>query len=186
MSKNLAIEKLCQKYDIDSSDKFKHAQGWTIIKRTGIDKIQARENINISYELVEFTQGKSCALKATANWNDQYRESYGEVNESNCKNSYVLSTAQARATSRLVLKLTGFYELGVHSEDDDRTFKEDLQEDQNKEVTNKPKLSRDRFIEAMKKIEKNPKDIMDHLNNFYLEEDLQKEYDRIKKKLKLK
>lgn len=41
----------------------------------------------------------------------------------NCTNSYIMEMAEKRAMSRAVLKLTGFYELGVFGEDESDDFK---------------------------------------------------------------
>lgn len=89
-----------------------------IIKRTGIDKIQAIENIKINYDCIEYTPGISAATKATATLNDLMIESFGEANTKNNKNAYPLAMAEKRAMSRVILKLTGFYELGVYGEDE--------------------------------------------------------------------
>ena len=43
--------------------------------------------------------------------------------DGNCNTWYVLEMAEKRAMSRAVLKLTGFYELGVFGEDESEEFK---------------------------------------------------------------
>jgi len=47
-------------------------------------------------------------------------ESYKDANTNSW---YVMEMAEKRAMSRAVLKLTGFYELGVFSEDESEDFK---------------------------------------------------------------
>tara|TARA_Y100001972_G_scaffold53839_1_gene66407 strand:+ start:5149 stop:5562 length:414 start_codon:yes stop_codon:yes gene_type:complete len=89
-----------------------------IITRTGIDKIQAIEKIKINFDCIEYTPGVSAAAKATATFKDLLIESFGEANNKNNKNSYPLAMAEKRAMSRVILKLTGFYELGVYGEDE--------------------------------------------------------------------
>ena len=44
------LNDLYEKYELHKSDTFKSPQGWTIITRSGIDKIQAVANIDIEYE----------------------------------------------------------------------------------------------------------------------------------------
>ena len=54
-SKTDMLNDLYKKYELHKSDTFKSPQGWTIITRSGIDKIQAVANIDIEYEMVEYT-----------------------------------------------------------------------------------------------------------------------------------
>jgi hypothetical protein len=121
-SKTDMLNELYKKYNLNKEDTFKSPQGWTIITRTGIDKIQAVANIDIDYEMVEYTPAESAAVKATANWNNRKLSTFGETNPKNCRQSYVLAMAEKRAMSRIVLKLTGFYELGVFGQDESDDF----------------------------------------------------------------
>lgn len=116
------LNQLYQKYNLTQEDTFRSPQGWTIITRSGIDKIQAEADIDIEYEMLELTQGKSAAVKATAEWNNRKLQTFGEANEKNCRQSYVLAMAEKRAMSRIVLKLTGFYALGVFGQDESEDF----------------------------------------------------------------
>ena len=47
----------------------------------------------------------------------------GGFKDGNCNTWYVMEMAEKRAMSRAVLKLTGFYELGVFGEDESEDFK---------------------------------------------------------------
>lgn len=113
---------LYKKYGLNQEDTFRSPQGWTIITRSGIDKIQAVAKIDIDYEVIEYTPAKSAAIKARAVWNDRPLQTFGESNEKNTRQSYVLAMAEKRAMSRVVLKLTGFYELGVFGQDESDDF----------------------------------------------------------------
>ena len=113
---------LYKKYNLNKEDTFKSPQGWTIITRSGIDKIQAVAGINIQYDVIEYTPGKSAAVKASSVWNERPLCTFGESNEKNCRQSYVLAMAEKRAMSRIVLKYTGFYELGVFGQDESEDF----------------------------------------------------------------
>lgn len=116
------LRELYQKYGLHQEDTFKSPQGWTIITRSGIDKIQANADIDIQYDVVEYTPGESAAVKATAQWNDRQLTTFGEASPKNCRQSYVLAMAEKRAMSRIVLKLTGFYALGVFGQDESEDF----------------------------------------------------------------
>ena len=122
-------EKIKQKYlhyGLDKNDVFKH-QHYVIITRSGIEKIQAIENINIWYEVVK-SEKDFAAVKATANKKGVTLETFGSAlkggfKDGNCNTWYVLEMAEKRAMSRAILKMTGFYELGVFGEDESEEFK---------------------------------------------------------------
>lgn len=122
MTKVEMLRDLYTKYGLNNEDTFKSPQGWTIITRSGIDKIQAAADIDIDYDVVEYNPGLSAAVKGRAVWNDRVIVSFGEANPKNCKQSYVLAMAEKRAMSRIVLKLTGFYALGVFGQDESDDF----------------------------------------------------------------
>ena len=121
-TKTDTLNDLYKKYELHKDDTFKSPQGWTIITRSGIDKIQAVADIDIDYEMVEYTPAVSAAVKATAKWKDRVLSTFGEANPKNCRQSYVLAMAEKRAMSRIVLKLTGFYALGAFGQDESEDF----------------------------------------------------------------
>lgn len=121
---------LYKKYDLQKDDVYKH-QHYVIITRQGIEKIQAKENITITYEVVK-CETNFAVIKATAFLNVEpiYTcETFGSAlkganyKDGNCNSWYVAEMAEKRALSRAVLKLTGFYELGVFGEDESDDFK---------------------------------------------------------------
>lgn len=122
LTKTEMLRELYKKYGLNQEDTFKSPQGWTIITRSGIDKIQAEADIDIDYDVIEYMPGESAAVKATANWNDRRLTTFGEASPKNCRQSYVLAMAEKRAMSRIVLKLTGFYALGVFGQDESEDF----------------------------------------------------------------
>jgi len=134
------ITALYRKYELTADDVFKHKH-YLIICRQGIDKIQAKEKIFISYEAVS-VEPEFCVVKAMASKDDAKIETFGSAkygakewdatakggkggwNElGNTTTWYVMEMAEKRAMSRAVLKLTGFYELGVFGEDESEDFK---------------------------------------------------------------
>tara|TARA_R100001244_G_scaffold132246_1_gene107685 strand:+ start:2878 stop:3261 length:384 start_codon:yes stop_codon:yes gene_type:complete len=121
------IAVLYKKYGLEESDVFKH-QHYLIITRAGIDKIQAKENIAINYEVIN-CEKNFCVVKAYANIDSLVIQTFGSAlkgvshKDGNCNTWYVMEMAEKRAMSRAVLKLTGFYELGVFGEDESEDFK---------------------------------------------------------------
>ena len=125
----MKTEKIKEKYHhygLEKEDVFKH-QHYVIITRSGIDKIQAIENITIDYEVIN-CEKDFCVVKATALKDETYIQTFGSAlkggfKDGNCNTWYVMEMAEKRAMSRAVLKLSGFYELGVFGEDESEDFK---------------------------------------------------------------
>ena len=126
MNKDKLIE-LYKKYGLTKNDVFKH-QHYVIITRQGIDKIQAVEQMNVTYEVIR-CQPNFAVLKAIAEKDGKKIETFGSAlkgegyKDGNTNSWYVPEMAEKRAISRAVLKLTGFYELGVFGEDESESFK---------------------------------------------------------------
>ena len=146
MKKEKLIE-LYKKYNLTQDDVFKH-QHYVIITRTEIEKIEAQENIEIDYQMIK-TEPNFAVVQAYGKLNDRRMETFGSalIQEykqeivkkkdengnlvddikhtriGNCNTWYVAEMAEKRAFSRIVLKLTGFYALGVFGEDESEDFK---------------------------------------------------------------
>ena len=125
------LKELYKKYELTKDDVYKH-QHYVIITRQGIEKIQASENIIINYEVIK-CEINFAVFKANARIGAQGStakiETFGSAlkgasfKDGNCNTWYVAEMAEKRALSRAVLKLTGFYELGVFGEDESEDFK---------------------------------------------------------------
>lgn len=121
------LRRLFTANNLVQEDVYKH-QHYTIITRAGIDKIQANTKIDISYEVIE-CKTNFCVVKAVASNGDKRIETFGSAlkgegfKDGNCNTWYVMEMAEKRAMSRAVLKLAGFYELGIFGEDESEDFK---------------------------------------------------------------
>lgn len=121
------LAELYKKYNLTKDDVYKH-QHYIIITRSGIDKIQAIEKIYIDYNVIN-CEKNFCVVKANANKEDAKIQTFGSAlkgesfKDGNTQTWYVMEMAEKRAMSRAVLKLTGFYELGVFGEDESEDFK---------------------------------------------------------------
>jgi len=126
MNREKLIE-LYKHYELTSDDIFKH-QHFTIITRSGIDKIQAKEKIFIDYEVVK-CETNFAVVKANATKGDTKIQTFGSAlkgesyKDSNTNSWYVMEMAEKRSMSRAILKLTGFYSLNVFGEDESEDFK---------------------------------------------------------------
>ena len=121
------LKELYLKYGLTPDDVYKH-QHYTIITRQGIDKIQATEQIYVDYEVIQ-CQPNFAVFKAKAQKEGKMIQTFvsalkGDTfKDGNTNSWYVAEMAEKRAMSRAVLKLTGFYELGVFGEDESESFK---------------------------------------------------------------
>jgi hypothetical protein len=104
-----------------------------IITRTGIEKIQAKLDVRVVYEIIKISDDfKTCLIKATGEIDcldslgrkDQRKiETFGECSPYNNSQKYPVAMAEKRALSRVVLKLAGLYEHGVFGEVEADEFK---------------------------------------------------------------
>ena len=122
------LKDLYNHYSLTADDVFKH-QHYVIITRQGIEKIQAHEKITVTYEVIK-CEPNFAVVKAAANINEKNKiETFGSAlkganyKDGNTTTWYVAEMAEKRALSRAVLKMTGFYQLGVFGEDESEDFK---------------------------------------------------------------
>ena len=122
-TKQEILNRLFVENNLTDEDYFKH-KFYTIITRSGIDKIQASNSISISYELIyNSVDTKAIIIKAVAKMGDKTIETFGEAAPMNNSNSYPVAMAEKRAMSRACLKLAGFYQNNVFGEDEADAFK---------------------------------------------------------------
>ena len=122
------LRKLADENGLTKDHFFKAPQGFVIIKRQGIERIQAHRAIQVRYEVVKMSDDlKFVVIKAVGRMATDgatiEMETYGESSPSNTKQSYPVAMAEKRALSRVVLKLTGFYEANVYGEDESEDFR---------------------------------------------------------------
>tara|TARA_R100001369_G_scaffold25062_1_gene45896 strand:+ start:63 stop:461 length:399 start_codon:yes stop_codon:yes gene_type:complete len=125
------LKELYKFYELSKEDVYKH-QHFVIITRQGIEKIQAKENMAVNFEVIK-CETNFAVVKAFARIqfkeDAQTIETFGSAlkglsfKDGNCNSWYVMEMAEKRALSRAVLKLAGFYELGVFGEDESEDFK---------------------------------------------------------------
>ena len=117
------MARLYKEYELTPNDVFKHKH-FTIITRSGIDKIQAKADVEIQYNLEYNSADNKCIIiQAHATMGDKMIQTFGEASPDNTNNAYPVAMAEKRAMSRAVLKLTGFYAAGAMGEDESDEFK---------------------------------------------------------------
>ena len=127
-TKNEILNRLYVENNLTEDDVFKH-QHYTIITRGGIEKIQANMEIYIEYVVIK-CEPNFAVVKAKGEITDEkFIETFGSAlkgksyTDGNTNSWYVMEMAEKRAMSRAVLKLAGFYQLGVFGEDESESFK---------------------------------------------------------------
>ena len=118
-TKKEVLNNLYKKYGLEKEDVFKHTH-FTIITRSGIEKIMRAMDIRITYDVIT-CESDFCCVKATGTMGDVTIETLGSAKHGNTPTSkgdgnttswYVAEVAEKRAMSRVCLKLAGLYELG--------------------------------------------------------------------------
>ena len=114
---------------IPKEDVFSKPNQWAIIKLTGIEKIQQRLNIRVTFESVVIEKDFA-VIKATATGRYDSVQSYGSATkgrhpDGNVTHAYLVEMSEKRAKARAVLKLCGAYKHGVYSEDESEDFKQE-------------------------------------------------------------
>jgi hypothetical protein len=141
------FKQLADKYDLAPSDFWKSPQGFVIISRRGIEKIQNGLNAVISYSVVpEFSDASDSRYVVKAVGTVRFKkpevgsriseegfevltvapnvrtiETFGESSPKNTRGgaqAYPVAMAEKRALARCILKLSDFYTLNVFSEDE--------------------------------------------------------------------
>ena len=117
------LNRLFIENNLTDEDYFKH-KFYTILTRSGIEKLMYNNNIDISYELLYNSIDNKCIIiKATGKMGDKVIETFGEAAPNNNQNSYPVAIAEKRSMSRCVLKLCQLYEHQVFGEDESDAFK---------------------------------------------------------------
>jgi|TARA_R110002096_G_scaffold197603_1_gene381066 hypothetical protein len=128
MTKKDILNRLFVENNLSAEDVFKH-QHYTIITRSGVEKIMANMKIYVDYKVIR-CEPNFAVVKASGEITDEkFVETFGSAlkgdsfKDGNTNSWYVIEMAEKRAMSRAVLKLAGFYELGVFAEDESESFK---------------------------------------------------------------
>jgi len=142
------LTELYHKYQLEKDHFFTKEIGnksFTIITREGIEKIEAKEKIKVKYESIK-SEPNFAVIQAFGELNDRKMETFGSAlkganyKDGNTNTWYVTEVAEKRALSRIVLKLTGFYALGIKGEDESDSFKKEIKNKLTKqEIINKNK-----------------------------------------------
>lgn len=120
-SKIELTRRLFTEYGLVEEDVFSRQLGGrkiVTITRTGIDKIQAKAGITITYRVEYLDLADSMAAIRATGTREGFPpvETFGTATPKNNSNAHVLEMAEKRARARAVLMLAGFYAQGIFGE----------------------------------------------------------------------
>jgi hypothetical protein len=103
------MNQLCIDNGLGASDTYKH-KNYTIITRSGIEKVQSKNAIDIVYEVIRCEE-LFCVMKAIATKGEKKIETFGSAlhgkfGQGNTLTHYIAEIAEKRAMARAVLKIS--------------------------------------------------------------------------------
>ena len=126
MKKSEILNELYKNNSLEKEDVYKDKRGFTIITRSGIEKIQAKNKIDIKFKLISW-ELDNCVVKATAYLKTKIIETYASATKENCMQKFRVEIAEKRAMSRAVIKIMNLT----------NTLGQDEVEHQGKNIVNK-------------------------------------------------
>ena len=126
MKKSEILNELYKNNSLEKEDVFKDSRGFTVITRSGIEKIQAKNKIDIKFKLISW-ELDNCVVKATAYLKTKIIETYASATKENCMQKFRVEIAEKRALSRAVIKIMNLT----------NTLGQDEVEHQGKNIVNK-------------------------------------------------
>ncbi len=104
MKKSEILNALYKDNSLEKEDVFKDSRGFTIITRSGIEKIQANNNIDVEFKLISW-ETDNCVIKATSFIDGKKKmETYASATKENCMQKFRVEITEKRALARVIIK----------------------------------------------------------------------------------
>lgn len=106
------MNKIYKDNDLDKNDVYKDKRNFAIITRSGIEKIQARNEISVSFDVIK-AELDNCIVKATSliregdEWIPKI-ETFGSATKDNCRQPFRMEIAEKRALARVIIKTMNY------------------------------------------------------------------------------
>lgn len=106
------LEKIYRGYNLNQNDVFTDKRGFTIITRSGVEKIQLYKNIKVEYNVIKceldnvVLKGVSYLQNKQGEWVQQI-ESFGSASVNNCRQHFLAEIAEKRCLARVIIKTIG-------------------------------------------------------------------------------
>ena len=106
------MNKIYKDNGLDKNDIFTDRRKFTIITRSGIEKIQAKNEISVSYEVIK-AELDNCIVKATSliREGDEWipkMETFGSATKDNCRQPFRMEIAEKRSLARVIIKTMNY------------------------------------------------------------------------------
>ena len=111
------MNKIYKDNGLDKNDIFTDRRKFTIITRSGIEKIQANDEIAVTYEVIK-AELDNCVVKATSfvKEDDELNgevyvpkiETFGSATKDNCRQPFRMEIAEKRALARVIIKTMNY------------------------------------------------------------------------------
>ena len=106
------MNKIYKENGLDKNDIFTDRRKFTIITRSGIEKIQAKNEIAVTYDVIK-AELDNCIVKATSLIKDGDEwipkiETFGSATKDNCRQPFRMEIAEKRALARVIIKTMNY------------------------------------------------------------------------------
>ena len=107
------LTKIYRDYNLTEKDVFSDKRGFTIITRSGVEKIQLDRNIKVEFEVISCSlenvviKAISFMLDQDGEWLKQI-ETFGSASIKNCRSHFLVEIAEKRSHARNIIKTIGF------------------------------------------------------------------------------
>lgn len=104
MKETEKLNMLYKDNSLDPEDVYKDKRGFSIIKRSGIEKIQVNNNIQVAFDHISW-ELDNCVIKAVSYINGvEQMQTYASATKENCIQKFRMEIAEKRALARIIIK----------------------------------------------------------------------------------
>jgi len=104
MKQSEKLNLLYKDNSLDKEDVFKDKRGFSIIKRSGIEKIMVNNNIKVHYECLSYDVN-NCVVKAISYIDGvEQMQTFASATKENCMQKFRMEIAEKRAMARVIIK----------------------------------------------------------------------------------
>ena len=108
------LTKIYKDYNLTKEDVYSDKRGFSIITRSGVEKIKLDRNIQVEYEVICCSL-ENVVIKASSYLQDQdgewlkQMETFGSASTENCRQNFKVEIAEKRSLARIIIKTIGLF-----------------------------------------------------------------------------
>ncbi len=104
MKESEKLNMLYKNNSLNKEDVYADKRGFSIIKRSGIEKIQVNNNIEVEFHHISWDIN-NCVIKAISYIKGKKKmETYASATKENCMQKFRMEIAEKRALARIIIK----------------------------------------------------------------------------------